>query len=101
MERHFKQNEYRRIKIITDYSGFDFFLIKKPVQSAIRIPSTVMLDRNGAPKEWIFNSNKQPHHPILKKRRENLLPLTIIKNICSKHISHTSLANFKNISELK
>jgi hypothetical protein len=96
-----KDSEYRRVKIISDYSGFDFFLIKKPLQCTIRIPDTVLLDKYGAPRDWIFNSGKLPHHPILKKRRENLLPLNITKNICSKFVPFAILAQIKSIAELK
>ena len=94
-------HDYRRIRLLPDYSGFDLFLLKKPMQCNLLIPETIMLDKNGAPKEWIFNSGKLPHHPILKKKRENLIPLLIIKSICAKHVNATSLQSLKNIHELK
>lgn len=50
MEKPFKLNDYRRVKINSEYSGFDFFLIKKPLQCTIKIPNTILLDRYGSPK---------------------------------------------------
>jgi hypothetical protein len=93
--------EIRRIRLVSEYSGFDLFLIKKPQQCALRIPETILLDKYGSPKEWIFNSGKVPGHPILKKRKENLIPLLILKVLCSKHLNVSSLALFRNIHELK
>jgi hypothetical protein len=101
MKKGIKDTDYRRIKVESDYSGFDFFLLKKPLQSCVRIPETILLDKNGAPRDWIFNSNKLPSHPILKKRKENLLPFTIIRNFCSKHVPATLLSGIKTIHELK
>lgn len=69
MQKQASLSEHRRVKVISDYAGFDFFLIKKPLQCTLRIPETILLDKYGAPKEWIFNSGKLPHHPILKKRK--------------------------------
>ncbi len=101
MKKGIKDSEYRRIKVESDYSGFDFFLLKKPLQCCVRIPETILLDKNGAPRDWIFNSNKLPSHPILKKRKENLLPFAIIRNFCSKHVPLTQLSGLKTIHELK
>lgn len=60
-----------------------------------------MLDKYGDPKEWIFNSGKLPHHPILKKRKQNLIPLLILKSLCGKHVNPTNLINLRNVSELR
>lgn len=101
MKRAPKDSEYRRIKVESDYSGFDFFLLKKPLTCCVKIPETILLDKNGAPRDWIFNSNKLPSHPILKKRKENLLPFAIIRNFCSKLVPMTQLSGIKTIPELK
>lgn len=95
------QNENRRVKITFQYKGFDLFLVKKPLQCNLHIPETIMIDKYGSPKDWIFNSNKLPHHPILKKRKQNLIPLLILKSLLGKHINATSLSTLKNIHELK
>jgi hypothetical protein len=44
------EGDSKRIKIVSDYLGFDFFLIKQPVPCSLKIPETIMLDRYGAPK---------------------------------------------------
>lgn len=93
--------DYRRIRIGSDYSGFDFLLLKKPLQCKVRIPETILLDKNGAPRDWIFNSNKLPHHPILKKRKENLLPFIIIRSLCAKYVPLNQIIAIKTIHELK
>jgi len=79
----------------------DFLLLKKPLQCSVLIPETVLLDKNGAPREWLFNSHKLPSHPILKKRKENLLPFTIIRSFCAKHVPMPQLSGIKTIHELK
>jgi len=93
-------SESRRIKVVSDYFGFDFFLVKQPLKCTLKIPETVMLDRNGAPKEWIFNSSRLGN-VILKKRKENLLPLSIAKSICLKYLPSNLLTPIKTISELR
>lgn len=93
--------ETKKIKLVSEYSGFDLLLLKKPLQCTVRVPETILVDRFGAPKEWIFNSSKLAHHPVLKKRRENLLPLLIVKSICSKHVKQSSISQFKTIPELR
>lgn len=93
--------EARRVRVVSDYAGFDFFLIKKPLACTLRIPETVMLDKYGAPKDWIFNSGKLPLRPILKKRKENLLPFLIIKSICAKHVNYSDIAPLKTLFEVK
>lgn len=69
MHKHTNQQESRRIKLNSEYDGFDLFLIKKPMQCTIKIPETILIDKYGAPKDWIFNSGKIPKHPILKKKK--------------------------------
>ena len=99
-ERTEKAVEYRRVQLQSDYLGFDFFLVKKPQQCCIRIPETVLLDKNGSPRDWIFNSGKLPTHPILKKKKENNSPLIILKQLCSKFVPPVVLAPLKTISEV-
>ena len=71
------------------------------MQCTIKIPDTVLLDKHGSPKEWIFNSGKLPSHPILKKRKENLTPLAIIKNLCGKYVHPNLITSYTNIYDLK
>jgi hypothetical protein len=58
-----------------------------------------MLDRNGAPKDWIFNS-RVGNGTILKKKKDNLLPLSITISFCLKYLPSSLLTPIKTISEL-
>ena len=95
-----EKGEYRRVKLLSDYLGFDLLLMKKPQQCCVRIPETILLDKNGAPRDWVFNSGKLPAHPILKKRKENNTPLIVLKQLCSKHVPPAVLSPLKTIGEV-
>ena len=73
----------KKITLISEYNHFDLLPMKKFFECTIRIPETIMLEK-GFIKDWVFNSHKVPNHPILKKKRENASPLTVVKAFCTK-----------------
>lgn len=68
----------RKINLTSDYLYFDLLPIKKYHECCVRIPETVLLEK-GFIKDWVFNSHKIANHPILKKKRQNMSPLAVVK----------------------
>jgi hypothetical protein len=36
-------------------------------------------------RDWVFNSSKVMGHPILKKKKENMVAIAVIKMLCGKN----------------
>jgi hypothetical protein len=72
--------------------------MKRVRDCSVRIGEFVLLDKYGVPKEWLFNSSKLPKHPILKKKRENLYPLSIVKSFAGKIVGLGKLSGLKTMS---
>lgn len=45
MQKQSQNAESRRVKLSSDYAGFDLFLIKKPLQFTMKIPETILIDK--------------------------------------------------------
>lgn len=73
----------KRVTLTSDYNHFDILPMKKFHECSIRIPETIMLEK-GFIRDWVFNSHKIPNHPILKKKKENITPLAVVRTFCIK-----------------
>lgn len=60
-----------------------------------------MLLEKGYIKDWVFNSHKIATHPILKKKKENLIPYAVVKSFCYKFGYGAQIQGCSNIKEIK